>query len=105
MKVVSLFTDQTNHLYYIVPVATGTLLVKQLIGERISNVLASLYAIIGSVIFNGEIPGSLNVEAGVYLFFSQIAAIEFLRNVKDRSAFVRAGIGMENAYLIIVFIF
>jgi|SRR5690625_6370 len=105
MKVVSLFTDQTNHLYYIVPVATGSLLVKQLIGERLSIVLATLYAIIGSVIFNGEIPGSLNVEAGVYFFFSQTAAIVFLRNVKDRLAIVRAGVGMGIVNFITVLLF
>src|SRR5699024_7909907 len=64
MKVISLYTTTTNQLFYTVPVATGVLLVKLLINERLAIVLASLYAILGTIIFNGEIPGSLNMEAG-----------------------------------------
>ncbi|WP_368652112.1 HD family phosphohydrolase [Ornithinibacillus sp. 4-3] len=106
MKVVSIYTTQTNRLYFLVPIATGTLLMKQLIRERMAIVLSVLYAIIGSIIFNGEIPGSLNFEAAVYFFFSQMAAIIFLRNVKDRLSIVRSGIGMAiiNVLTILIFI-
>src|SRR5699024_10412543 len=58
MKVVSLFTTQVNEFFYIVPVATGVLLLKQLIHDRLAIVMAIVYALIGSFIFNGEIPGS-----------------------------------------------
>lgn len=105
MKIVSLYTDQVNQLYFAVPVATGVLLVKQLINERFAIVLAVLYALLGTIIFNGEIPGSLNVEAGIYFFFSQYAAIIFLYNVKDRLAVVRAGIGMTLVNIVITFLF
>lgn len=107
MKVVSLYTNSGNQLYFIVPVATGALLVKQLIHERLAIVLSALYAILGCIIFNGEIPGSLNVEAGIYFFFSQMAAIVFLRNVKDRLAIVQAGLGMilVNVITVLLFIF
>src|SRR5699024_7488350 len=83
------------------------LLLKQLIEERLAIVLAILYAILGCIIFNGEIPGGLNVEAGIYFFFSQLAAIIFYRNVKDRVAIVRAGLGMAliNVLTVILFIF
>lgn len=106
MKVVSIYTTQTNRLYFLVPIATGTLLMKQLIRERMAIVLSALYAIIGSIIFNSEIPGSLNFEAAVYFFFSQMAAIIFLRNVKDRLSIVRSGIGMAiiNVLTILIFI-
>ena len=101
------YTTQTNQLFYIVPVATGVLLAKQLINERLAIVLAMLYAVLGSVIFNSEIPGSVNVEAGTYFFFSQLAGIIFLVNVKDRLAIIRSGIGMAfiNVVTVLIFIF
>lgn len=105
MKIVSLYTDQVNQLYFAVPVATGVLLIKQLIEERLAIVLAILYALLGTVIFNGEIPGSLNMEAGIYFFLSQFAAIACLTNVKDRLAIVRAGIGMTAVNIVITFLF
>src|SRR5699024_512922 len=105
MKIISSYTDQTNELFYIVPIATGVLLVKQLIDERLSLILAMLYAIIGSIMFNGQIPGSLNVEAGIYFFFSQIAAVIFLANVKDRLAIVKTGAGMAGVNILIAMSF
>src|SRR5699024_4403984 len=36
MKIVSLFTTQINHLFYVVPAATGVLLIKQIINERLA---------------------------------------------------------------------
>src|SRR5690625_4405506 len=94
MKIVSLYTDQVKQLYFVVPVVTGVLLIKQLIVTSVASVFCILYALLGTVIFNGEIPGSLNMEAGIYFFLSQFAAIACLTNVKDRLAIVRAGIGM-----------
>lgn len=107
MKVISLYLTHTNQLFYVVPVATGVLLIKHLINERLAIVLASIYAIIGSVIFNGEIPGSLNMEAGIYFFFSQMAALIFLKNLKDRLAVIKAGICMAvvNVMTVVLFIF
>lgn len=107
MKVVSLFTSQINQLFFVVPIATGVLLIKQLINERMAIVLAGLYAILGSVIFNGDLPGSLNVEAGIYFYLSQLAAIIFLNNVKDRLAIVKSGIGLSivNIITVLTFIF
>src|SRR5699024_2579137 len=105
MKIVSLYTTQTNQLYLIVPVATGVLMLKQLIHERLAIVSACLYAIIGSIIFNGEIPGSLNMEAGIYFFFSQMAGIIFLVHVKDRLAIMRAGLGVTIINIITVLLF
>src|SRR5699024_5656834 len=86
-------------------IATGVLLVKQLINERLAIVLAILYALIGGIVFNGNIPGTLNVEASIFFLFSQLAAIIFLTNVKDRLSIVRAGIGMAVTNLIIIAIF
>lgn len=105
MKVVSLYTTEVNQLIFVVPVATGALLIKQLINERFAIVLSGLYAILGCIIFNSQIPGSLNVEAGIYFFFSQLAGIIFLMNVKDRLAILKAGIGMSIVNILSVLIF
>ncbi|ASK64416.1 hypothetical protein CFK37_13860 [Virgibacillus phasianinus] len=105
MKVVSFYATQVNQLFFVVPVATGVLLIKQLIHERFAIVLSGLYAILGCIIFNGEIPGSLNMEAGVYFFFSQLAGIIFLMNIKDRQAILKAGVGMSIVNILAVLLF
>ncbi|WP_042223424.1 HD family phosphohydrolase [Oceanobacillus manasiensis] len=107
MKIVSLFTTQSNQLFFVVPLATGVLLIKQLIHERTAIVLSVIYAILGSIIFNYQIPGSLNIEAGVYFLLSQLAAIIFLMNVKDRLAILKAGAGMSvvNIVTLLSFVF
>ncbi|MFD2630863.1 HD family phosphohydrolase [Oceanobacillus kapialis] len=107
MKIVSIYTTQSNQLFFVVPLATGVLLIKQLIHERSAIVLSVIYAILGSIIFNHQIPGSLNVEAGIYFLLSQLAAIIFLMNVKDRMAILKAGAGMSavNIVTLLSFIF
>ncbi|QGS69917.1 hypothetical protein CV093_12030 [Oceanobacillus sp. 143] len=62
---------------------------------------------ISGIIFNGEIPGSLNIDAVIYFFFSQLAAITFLTNVKDRTSILKAGIGVMvvNIITILLFVF
>lgn len=107
MKIVSLFTTQVNELFFVVPVATGVLLLKQLIHDRLAIVMAIVYALLGSFIFNGDIPGSLNIEVGVYFLLSQMSALILLSNVKDRLSIVRAGLGMAlmNVVIILVFVF
>ena len=94
MKVVSLYTDQLNHLYLLVPVATGVLLLKMLIYERLSIVFSVVFSFLGSILFNGEISGTLNLEAGIYFFFFQLAGIIFLTNIKDRVTIMKAAFGM-----------
>ncbi|MGP4065050.1 HD family phosphohydrolase [Oceanobacillus sp. M65] len=107
MKIVSLYTTQSNQLFFVVPVATGVLLIKQLIHERSAIVLSVIYAALGSIIFNYQIPGSLNIEAGIYFLLSQLAAIIFLMNVKDRLAILKAGAGMSivNIVTLLSFVF
>lgn len=94
MKVVSLYTDQLNHLYLLVPIATGVLLLKMLIYERLSIVFSVVFSFLGSILFNGEISGTLNLEAGIYFFFFQFAGIIFLTNIKDRVTIMKAAFGM-----------
>lgn len=107
MKIVSLYTTDANNLFFALPVATGVLLIKQLIHERTAIIFSGLFAILGSIIFNGQIPGSLNVEAGIYFLLAQLAGIFFLMNVKDRLSILRSGIGMTviNVMTVLLFLF
>ncbi|GAB3795385.1 HD family phosphohydrolase [Virgibacillus kimchii] len=107
MKIVSLYTTEGNNLFFAVPVATGVLLIKQLIHERAAIVFSVLYAILGSIIFNGQIPGSLNIEAGIFFLLAQLGGIIFLMNVKDRLSILRSGIGMTiiNVLTVLLFLF
>lgn len=106
MKVVSWFTDDLNHLYLLVPITTGVLLIKLLLFERISIIFAIVFSILGSIIFNGEIPGTLNLEAGLYFLFFQLAGIIFLTNVRDRVTIVKTAFAMAiiNVMTIVMFI-
>ncbi|WP_085991873.1 HD family phosphohydrolase [Oceanobacillus senegalensis] len=107
MKIVSLFIQEYSQLFYLVPIATSALLLKLLINERIAFILSIFYAIIGSLIFNHEIVGYLNVEAGIYLLFSQVAAVYFLTNVKDRTTILMScfGVGVVNLTVVLSFLF
>ncbi|SHG69916.1 HD family phosphohydrolase [Virgibacillus chiguensis] len=107
MKIVSIYTTQINQLFYVMPIAMGALLLKQLTHERSAIIFSTLFAILGSVIFNHQIPGSLNVEAGIYFLLSQLAAVFFLKNVKDRLAVMKAGLGIAviNIMVVLLFIF
>ncbi|RDW19228.1 hypothetical protein CWR48_09295 [Oceanobacillus arenosus] len=105
LKLVSLFPISENQIFYIVPIATGAFLLKLLINERVAIIFAALFSILSGIIFNGEIPGSLNVEATIYFFFSQLAAITFLTNVKDRTSILKSGIGVIIVNLITILLF
>ncbi|WP_349774297.1 HD family phosphohydrolase [Oceanobacillus luteolus] len=105
MKVVSLYSTENNHLFYLMPIAMGTLLIKLFISERLAIIMAGVYAILGTVIFNGFIPGALNIEAGIYFFFSQLAGILFFPRVKDRLAILKSGIAIILVNIITVLLF
>lgn len=107
MKIFSLFTEQTNQLYLLVPIATGVLLLKILVFERLSIIFALIFAMLGSILFNGYIPGSLNVQAGLYFLIFQFAAIISLTNVKDRTSLLKTAFitAFINVMTLAMFIF
>lgn len=105
MKIVSLFYDPLNQLYLLVPIATGVLLIKILIFERLSIIMAVTYAILGSILFNGQIPGSLNMEAFIYFLFFQLAGIFLLTNIRDRVMLVKVAFGMAIINIMMIFMF
>ncbi|WP_102026990.1 HD family phosphohydrolase [Salirhabdus sp. Marseille-P4669] len=106
MKVFSYFDTHEFQLYLAVPTAAGVMLIKLLINERFAIVMAVMYAIMGTILFNFEMSGFLNIEAGLYLLFSQLAGIYFLKNVKDRVEIIRVGLGIfiTNIFTILIFV-
>src|SRR5699024_11734115 len=88
MKIISIFTDQLNHLYLITPVAAGALLIRMLIFERLSIILAVQYALFSSVLFNGQIPGSLNIDSMIYFLFFLLFVIILLKFIINLYIFI-----------------
>ncbi len=107
MKVVSFYTTSVNPLYLVTPVATVSMLLKILVNERIAIVMSLFYGVIGSVIFNADIPGLLNMEAGIFIIFSQLASIFSLSVVKDRGSIIKSGLATSviNMVTICLFLF
>src|SRR5699024_5438203 len=107
MKAFSLFTEQLSQIYLLVPIATGVLLIKILVFERLSIIFSLIFAMLGSILFNSYIPGSLNVEAGLYFLIFQLAAILSLTNVKDRTVLLKTAIitALLNVMTLTMFIF
>lgn len=105
MKVISYFYDPLNPLYLLAPIATGVLLIKMLIFERLSIIMAVVYAILGSILFNGQIPSSLNMEAFIYFLFFQFAGIYLLTNIRDRVIIVKVAFGMALINIMMIFMF
>ncbi|WP_231572064.1 HD family phosphohydrolase [Pontibacillus halophilus] len=106
MKVGSILqTSPVDKLYFAAPIAAGAMLLKLLTNERTAIVASVVYAVFGTVFFNGQLPGTLNVEAGIYLLFSQLSGIVFLMNLKDRMSIVKSGLGIAVVNVIAILMF
>lgn len=107
MKAISLFSTDTNKLFLLMPIAAGSMLLKILFKERLAIIFAIVFSIVGTVIFNEQIPGSLNLEVGVYFLAAQLCSIATLVAIKDRIAIFKtvAISGIVNVLIILSFIF
>ncbi|SEN56404.1 hypothetical protein SAMN04488134_101366 [Amphibacillus marinus] len=107
MKFISLFTTDANQLYLLMPIAAASMLIKILFKERLAILFSIMFAILATIIFNGQIPGSLNLQAGIYLLFAQLSSIITLMTIKDRSAVLKTSLatGIVNVLVILGFLF
>ncbi|WP_079479626.1 HD family phosphohydrolase [Halobacillus salinus] len=107
MKVFSFYVTVGQPLYYLMPAATGVMLVKLLGQERLAVVMSLIYSLMAMVFMNGQLTGALNGTAGVYMMLSQIAAIFFLSHTKERLAIIRAssGVALINICTVLFFLF
>ncbi|MFZ3588196.1 HD family phosphohydrolase [Bacillus sp. DJP31] len=103
MKIISLFQKiNFSEIGYVVPVAMGAILIKLLINERIAMLASMIFAICGSIIFNGGISNTFNFSIGIYILISCIAGILFLGKHNQRTKILQAGlfVGIINFILI-----
>ncbi|SET63809.1 hypothetical protein SAMN05421676_106156 [Salinibacillus kushneri] len=107
MKAFSYFDANDTQLFLAVPVAVGAMILKWLVNDRMAIILGVIYAVLGSILFNFHIPGYLNIEAGLYLLFSQLTAIYLFQNFKERGEILKVGLGIliVNVFMIVFFQF
>ncbi|NMA90102.1 MAG: HDIG domain-containing protein [Amphibacillus sp.] len=107
MKGVSLFSVDTNKLFLLMPIATGAILIKILFRERLAILFSIVFSVVGTIIFNEQIPGSLNLEVGMYFLAAQLCSIATLVAIKDRVAIFKtvAISGIVNVLVILSFVF
>lgn len=107
MKFTSYYTVSNNPLYYLLPVPMGVMLIKLLFREQTAIKFAVIFSIVGSIVFNGQIPGALNTEVALYFLASQLAGIVMVRSIEDKTTILKASIGMAivNASMISMFFF
>lgn len=107
MKALSIFATDTNRLYLLMPIAASSILIKILFRERLALVFAIVFSVLGMIIFNQQIPGSLNLVAGIYLLAAQLSSIATLISLKERSSVFKAilATGIVNVLVIFGFAF
>ncbi|MCP3025641.1 HD family phosphohydrolase [Halobacillus sp. A5] len=94
MKGVSVIPLSVESLYYVMPAAAGALLIKLLCNERFALLMSIVFALMATVLFNGEVASTINAHAGIYVLLSQFAGIFFLWNTTDRQFIAKTGIGI-----------
>ncbi|MRG86629.1 HD family phosphohydrolase [Salinibacillus xinjiangensis] len=94
MKIFSYFDTNELRLFLAVPAATGVMVIKWLINDRFAIILAIIYSVMAAILFNFHMPGFLNVEAGLYMLFSQLTGIYLFQNMRDRGEMVKVGLGI-----------
>ncbi|MGM0523062.1 MAG: HD family phosphohydrolase [Bacillota bacterium] len=84
MKFISLIEVEATSLYLLMPIASISMLIRLLFKEKLAILYALFFSLSATVLFNQAIPGALNLQAGVYILFSQLATIFVLRKVTER---------------------
>lgn len=103
MKIVSLFQQfDYAEIGYIYPAAMGALLIKILMDEKLSILFTMIIAVCGSIIFNQEVSGTLNITVGIYILCSGIAGILILSRQNHRSKILKAGLYVSVINLVVI---
>lgn len=78
---------------YILPIASGTLLVRMFFTERLAIVTALIYAIAGGLVFGGESSALLfDAPMGFYFLFTSLAGALVLWGRQSRPKILQAGV-------------
>ncbi|RDU35417.1 hypothetical protein DRW41_18345 [Neobacillus piezotolerans] len=85
------------------PAAMAGIIIKILVDERLAWLTAIVQGICGSIIFNEETTGALNMSAGIYILCGGLAATLFLRDHNARSKILPAGIFVSVVNISVIF--
>lgn len=72
--------------------AVGGILLRVLMNEKIAIISSIIFAICGSIIFNGELTTAFNMNIGIYFLISNITAILFLMDKQRKARVLQAGL-------------
>ncbi|UCZ54501.1 HD family phosphohydrolase [Bacillus shivajii] len=88
---------------YAVPVAMGTMLITTLLHSRVALFTSMIFAIVASIIFNGQSAGVIDYSHGIYVFFSSVAGVFFLSKSHRVMRILQSGlfVGLVNVLVII----
>jgi uncharacterized domain HDIG len=92
MKAISFLDWGSVDECYIFPAAMAAILLKMLVDDRTAMIGLILTAANGTLIFNGNTSGTFHLVAGLYILFSGLASILFLKNRNERSKIFQAGL-------------
>ncbi|SIQ44525.1 hypothetical protein SAMN05880580_105251 [Priestia flexa] len=93
MKILSFFQQiDLSEIGYLAPVAVGGILLRVLMNEKIAIISSIIFAICGSIIFNGELTTAFNMNIGIYFLISNITAILFLMDKQRKARVLQAGL-------------
>ncbi|TCT27015.1 hypothetical protein EDD68_101381 [Melghiribacillus thermohalophilus] len=105
LKIFSHFDSQDRSLFYAVPIASGAMLMKYLVNGRFALVLSGMLAIMGAILFNYQLAGYMNVQAGIYFLMSQWTSIYLFRQITDKIKMLKAGLGIFIVNLLVMYSF
>ncbi|TYR82818.1 HD family phosphohydrolase [Priestia megaterium] len=104
MKILSFFQQMDlSEIGYLAPVAVGGILIRVLMDEKVAIMSSIVFAICGSVIFNGELTTSFNMNIGIYFLISNVAAVLFLSKKHRKSHVLQAGLIVALVNVIVSF--
>ncbi|UTR14377.1 HD family phosphohydrolase [Salipaludibacillus sp. LMS25] len=103
LKLVSLtYVIDLNGITFLAPVAMGTMLLTTLLQSRVAIFTSMTFAIIASIMFNGESSGIVNYTHGIYIFFSGLAGVFFLSKSQRMMRMLQTGIFVSFINILVV---
>ena len=103
MKMISFLEDlNIADIGYIFPAAMAPMLIGIMINDRFALIITIMLAACGSVIFQDDIAGTINIEIAVYILFSGMTSILFLSKNKQRPNILKVGLPVTAVNILII---
>lgn len=103
MKMISFLEDlNIADIGYIFPAAMAPMLIGIMINDRFALIITTMLAACGSVIFQDDIAGTINIEIAVYILFSGMTSILFLSKNKQRPNILKVGLPVTAVNILII---